>query len=102
MDGVLVDKTTGQRVTSPRYNGKIQRVDLLIKILTPKPERQHMTIFQAAGFYHLKSKTNDVHATRYRTREQAAEAARKISAGLTHWQSISKRIVQLNNYSNAL
>jgi hypothetical protein len=91
---------------SPPLNFILNRVrftktQIKAELLKRKP-KEKMQIISQGGFYFLKSKAGDVHATRYRNRDDANLAAIKIAKGLTHWQSTTDRLLKLKDHSNAV
>lgn len=98
VDGVLRHKTSGNKPTSVFYDGKYYTSRQIINALTPKPkiEKPKMTVLEYAGKYYLKSKDGDVHSTRYASRDKAADAARRIAAGLIHFSATTIQINKSN------
>lgn len=100
--GVLRHKVSGRIPTSVFYQGKYHTPREVTLALTPKAKpqaRPRMSIIEHASKFYVRSKDGSVHSTRYTSREKAAEAARKMAAGLIHF---SPTIDQINraNLSN--
>lgn len=97
IDGLPVHKATGKPYVNEKLDGKTHKrsyIKQLLQLKQPTPEKFKVTIIQHGKKFYLRSKANEIHATRYATKEQAAEAARKLAAGLIKW---SPTITQVQN-----
>lgn len=97
-DGVLRNKVSNAQVHAPYWNGKLYSVRQVTEALIPKPkkEKTRMTIISEGSNFYIKSKNGELHSTRYRSRDLASDAARKISAGLIHFAPIVSQINRAN------
>ena len=96
VDGVLRNKVSGAQVTAPYWNGRLYSVREVTQALTPKPQKQRMTIISVGSKHYIKSKDGSIHATRYTSRERAADAARRMAAGLIHFSPIVDQVNRAN------
>lgn len=97
VDGVLRNKVSGIRVTAPYWGGTLYNLKQVTQALTPKLQKIHrMTILSVGSSHYIKSKDGQLHSTRYRSREHAAEGARKIAAGLIHFAPLVEQITKAN------
>jgi hypothetical protein len=96
VDGTLRNKTTGAKVTAPYWNGTVYNLREVTQALTPKPTSNRMTIISSGTKFYIKSKDGSLHSTRYATRERAAEAARRMAAGLILFSPIIDQVNKAN------
>lgn len=66
----------------------------VLQLQQQQTTRPRMTILAYASKFYLRNKDGQVHATRYKSREDAAAAAQKMASGLIHF---SPTIIQINN-----
>lgn len=97
-DGVLRNKVSNAQVSAPYWNGKLYSVRQVIQALTPKTKhkKERMTIISEGSAHYIKSKDGQIHSTRYRSRDAAADAARRMAAGLIHFAPIVSQINRAN------
>jgi hypothetical protein len=60
-----------------------------------------MTVIKYANSYHLRSKDGNVHSTRYRTKDEASIAAKKMALGLIFFAPISTQIKKMDTTNHA-
>jgi hypothetical protein len=96
VDGVLRNKISGAQVTAPYWNGKVHNLRQVTQALTTKPKPNRMTIISSGTKFYIKSKDGALHSTRYPTKERAADAARRMAAGLIHFAPIIDQINKAN------
>lgn len=94
--GVLRNKVSGAQVTAPYWAGTLYSVREVTQALTTKPQKQRMTIINQGAKFYIKSKDGSIHSTRYLSREHAADAARRMAAGLIHFSPLIDQVNKAN------
>jgi hypothetical protein len=62
---------------------------------------QRMTVIKFSNAFFLRSKDGDVHSTRYRTKDEASIAAKKMALGLIFFAPISAQIKKMDTTNHA-
>jgi hypothetical protein len=67
---------------------------------TPNKEFK-MTVIRYSNSFYLRSKDGNVHSTRYRTKDEASIAAKKMALGLIFFAPISTQIKKMDTTNHA-